>query len=62
MDASHFAVPEGFAEARAAEGRNPFYAMCHGEGNLRDRKSDFSMPNFPTEFDNQALLDFIKAP
>jgi hypothetical protein len=65
MDASHFPVPEGFVEARVAEGRNPFCALCHGEGNLREREPDFSMPNFPTpifsESDNQALLDFINA-
>jgi RHS repeat-associated protein len=60
MDASHFPVPEGFVEARVAEGRNPFCAMCHGEGNLRERKPDFSMPSvFPEP--NQALLDFINA-
>ncbi len=74
MDASHFPVPEGWVEARVAEGRNPFCALCHGEGNLRERDTSFptfsEFPRFPgssgsfeemTDEDRQRMLEFIQS-
>jgi hypothetical protein len=60
MDASHFGVPEGWVEEKVAEGRNPFCAICHGEGNLRER--DPFSTNFPTTNFPIADLAFAQEP
>ncbi|MES2825179.1 MAG: SpvB/TcaC N-terminal domain-containing protein [Pseudomonadota bacterium] len=69
MDASHFSVPDGWVEQREAEGRNPFCAICHGPGNLREREttipsfgsfSDFPSATRMTEEDRAALEEFIR--
>ncbi|HJQ08283.1 MAG TPA: RHS repeat-associated core domain-containing protein, partial [Candidatus Saccharimonadales bacterium] len=72
MEASHFPVPEGWVEQKVAEGRNPFCAICHGEGNLRDKWSQqkeqerllgnlqqFQFPSDPAA--DAALLEYIKS-
>jgi hypothetical protein len=71
MDASHFPVPEGWVEKKVAEGRNPFCALCHGEGNLRDKwiqdkeqerfKSTFDQFKFSSPENDAALIEYIQS-
>jgi RHS repeat-associated protein len=72
MKASHFPVPPGWVEQKAAEGRNPFCAICHGPGGALDpnnswnHRKDFATtfgaaPPFAsmTEVQQKALLEYI---
>ena len=73
MAASHFPVPEGWVDQMAAEGRNPFCALCHDsrgplseaarERAIQKRKFDqFNQFKFNTsETDKEALIRFIQA-
>ncbi len=70
MDASHFATPPGWVEQKVKEGRNPFCALCHGPGNLKDKwdqdkqweKFGKDSPFFKnSEVDNQALIDYVNS-
>ncbi|MBW4441093.1 MAG: VCBS repeat-containing protein [Plectolyngbya sp. WJT66-NPBG17] len=74
MAASHFPVPEGWVDQMAAEGRNPFCALCHDprgplseaarERAIQEKKFDqFNQFKFNTsEADTEALIRrFIQA-
>lgn len=72
MNASHFPVPPGFVEQKVAEGRNPFCALCHGEGGALDpnnawnRKKefdklrDFKFPDDKPE-DQTKLIEYLQS-
>jgi RHS repeat-associated protein len=70
MAASHFPVPEGWIEKMAAEGRNPFCALCHdsrgplSEGArdraLQKKQSDW-FKNDVSAADREALMRYIQS-
>ncbi|MNG38374.1 hypothetical protein D3C84_1260570 [compost metagenome] len=70
MAASHVPVPEGWIDKMAAEGRNPFCALCHdsrgplSEGArdraLQKKQSDW-LKNDVSDADREAVMRYIQS-